>query len=485
MQKFNIIVALNSDLLIGIKQRNIYSLPWSLIKEDMDFFKQKTENNAVIMGHNTWNSLPIFYKKNKNRLNIVIVRGQLTYDDVHTAANLNEALKLCQDKQEIWVIGGARIYKEALFHERIGKVYVTHIEQHYPFENIIDESIYFPLNIAENKSFVSSVIKTGTDKSNGLNFKIVEYTPFGVVKMDEIIIGEYSVRTKARTFENQYLQLVNIINNDGVLKNARNAKTKSIFGYQIKCDLSEGLPILTVKNVFWKGVVEELLWMLRGSTNVGELKKKGVNIWNGNSSAEYLKKKELPYQEDDIGPGYGFQLRHFGAEYIDMHTDYTGKGFDQFQNCIELIKKEPNSRRIIINLWNVLDINKMALPPCHMLYQFSVDDKDGAKYLNCHLLQRSWDVFLGWNTTTAALLTCILAEQCGINPGIIVHSISDAHLYIQHIESGAVEEMLKRTPRALPTLKINKKENIKDYVYEDFMLLNYYPYPDIKVKMFA
>ncbi|AGF85440.1 dihydrofolate reductase-thymidylate synthase [Moumouvirus goulette] len=292
--------------------------------------------------------------------------------------------------------------------------------------------------------------------------------------------------------ENQYLDLVDKIINGGILKNTRNGQTRSIFGYQLKYDLSKGYPIQTVKKSYPKAIFEELMWMIRGNTDVNILQNAGVHIWDKNSSRDFLDKNGLDYDVGDIGPGYGFQMRYFGATYENCKNNYNGQGVDQLKKCIETIKNNPTDRRIIINLWNPVDINKMALPPCHILYNFGVDVYDSPTSdgktgrLNCHLIQRSWDVLLGWNTTTAALFTYILAHHCNLDVGILVHSISDAHLYQEHIDSGAVDKLLKRTPRKLPTLKITtKRENIEDYTFDDLVLEDYNPCPAIFAEMVA
>jgi dihydrofolate reductase/thymidylate synthase len=299
--------------------------------------------------------------------------------------------------------------------------------------------------------------------------------------------------------ESQYLNLIRKILSKGYVYESRNSVVKSVFGVQLKYNLKKGFPILTTKKVYWKGVVEELLWILRGETNVQILKDKGVHIWDSNSSSEFLKSQGLDYyKEGDIGPGYGFQMRNFGSEYFDCNTvDYvynTNTSYndlhmnnDQLFTCIQLLKTQPNSRRNIISLWNPLQTSEMVLPPCHVLYHFITKyDSESKKYeLSCHLFQRSWDVFLGWNTTTAALFTHILAKECGMNVGKIIHSITDAHLYKSHMDDGCIDELLKRNIKQSPRLVIKEKKYIRDYVFEDFELINYNPHPIIKAKMIA
>ncbi len=241
------------------------------------------------------------------------------------------------------------------------------------------------------------------------------------------------------------------------------------------------IPLLTTKRVFWKGVAEELLWFIRGSTNANELSAKGIKIWDGNSSREFLDKHGfVDREEGDLGPVYGFQWRHFGAEYKDMHADYTGQGIDQLRSVIDKLKNNPNDRRIIMSAWNPLDIPKMALPPCHCFVQFYVTGKD----LSCLLYQRSGDVGLGipFNIASYSLLTHMIAHVTGLNASEFVHVIGDAHVYSNHIK--ALEEQLLREPREFPKLIMKtKRDDIEQFTFEDFEIVGYNPHPIIKMEM--
>ncbi|XWV25252.1 bifunctional dihydrofolate reductase-thymidylate synthase [Tupanvirus deep ocean] len=523
LKKFSLIVAINNDALIGIKEYDSYSMPWPMLKEDMDFFRLKTTTtcdmdkiNATIIGYNTWHTLPNFYKKNSKRKNIIVSKTAMTDVPTHNevyVTNFDAALELAQSMinvDNIFVIGGAMIYDIAMKHDMLDKMYITHINHSYPENIVVQQKIFFPLNneniqeLSKHDYLTLVNTKHTFDINKNISFCFKEYQvqkKFGElyrthncipkmprsVNCDSVIIpidcheGEY-----------QYLDLVRTIMNRGKYKNTRNEVTKSIFGYQLMYDLANGYPLSTVKRSYPKAIFEELMWMVRGQTNVKFLQEKNVTIWNKNSTKEFLQKYGLPYEEGDIGPGYGFQMRHYGAEYTNCQADYTGKGTDQLMECINLINKDPHSRRIIIDLWNARDTSKMALPPCHINYNFGVDlyenpSPSGKRgKLNCHLLQRSWDVLLGWNTTTAALLTYLLAHHCNLDPGLLVHSITDAHLYKTHIDSGAVDKLLQRIPRSFPTLKfLNKKENIEDYEFDDLVIENYYPCPAIIAEMVA
>lgn len=285
-----------------------------------------------------------------------------------------------------------------------------------------------------------------------------------------------------RNDERGYLDQIRYIIQHGHTKQDRTGTgTVSVFGLQARYSLRDQFPLLTTKKVFWKGILEELLWFVKGSTNAKELSEKGVKIWDANGSRQFLDNLGLTNREEgDLGPVYGFQWRHFGAEYKDMHTDYTGQGVDQLQNVIDSIKKNPDDRRIILCAWNPKDLPLMALPPCHALCQFYVLNGE----LSCQLYQRSGDMGLGvpFNIASYSLLTYMIAHITGLKPGDFVHTLGDAHIYLNHIEPLKIQ--LQREPRPLPKLKIKRKvENINDFKAEDFEIENYNPYPMIKMAM--
>nr|CAI5855914.1 unnamed protein product [Callosobruchus analis] len=256
--------------------------------------------------------------------------------------------------------------------------------------------------------------------------------------------------------EYQYLNHIKKILEQGVKRGDRTGVgTYSIFGAQMRYSLyDETFPLLTTKRVFWRAVVEELLWFIRGSTNAIELKEKNIHIWDANSTREFLDSIGLKDREEgDLGPVYGFQWRHFGAEYKGMHADYTNKGIDQLAHVINTIKTRPTDRRIIMCAWNPVDIPEMALPPCHCLCQFFVANDE----LSCQLYQRSADMGLGvpFNIASYALLTYMIAHVTGLKPGEFIHTLGDSHVYLNHKE--ALMEQLKREPRPFPKLIIKRK----------------------------
>ena len=258
---------------------------------------------------------------------------------------------------------------------------------------------------------------------------------------------------------NQYLTLLEHVKQNGQKKEDRTGTgTMSVFGYQMRFNLNEGFPLLTTKKVHLKSVIYELLWFLSGDTNIKFLKDNGVSIWD-----------EWADENGNLGPVYGHQWRSWPTS--------EGREIDQISNLINQIKKTPDSRRLIVSAWNVGEINKMKLPPCHCFFQFYVADGR----LSCQLYQRSADIFLGvpFNIASYALLTQMIAHVCGLECGEFIHTLGDAHIYTNHIDQ--VNEQLRRKPKKLPQIKINPSvRNIFDFKYEDFSLEGYDPYPLIK-----
>ncbi|HOF97786.1 MAG TPA: thymidylate synthase [Paludibacteraceae bacterium] len=257
----------------------------------------------------------------------------------------------------------------------------------------------------------------------------------------------------------QYLDLLNRVLTEGVHKEDRTGVgTLSVFGHQMRFSLDEGFPCLTTKKLHLKSIIYELLWFLRGDTNVKFLQENGVSIWN-----------EWADEHGDLGPIYGYQWRSW--------PDYEGGYIDQIAQAVEAIKNNPNSRRIIVSAWNVADLPKMKLPPCHAFFQFYVADGK----LSLQLYQRSADIFLGvpFNIASYALLLMMMAQVTGLKAGDFVHTLGDAHIYTNHLEQ--VKLQLTRTPRPLPTMLINPEvKDIFSFQYSDFQLINYDPYPHIK-----
>lgn len=257
----------------------------------------------------------------------------------------------------------------------------------------------------------------------------------------------------------QYLDLLEHVLNNGTIKHDRTGTgTKSVFGYQLRCDLSKGFPLLTTKKVHLKSIIYELLWFLKGDTNVRYLQEHGVRIWN-----------EWADENGDLGPVYGHQWRSW--------PDYNGGAIDQISQVIDQIKNTPDSRRIMVSAWNVADVPIMKLPPCHTMFQFYVANGK----LSLQLYQRSADLFLGvpFNIASYALLCMMIAHVTGLEPGEFIHTFGDAHIYLNHMDQ--VHEQLSREPRALPRMVLNPEvKSIFDYDYDDFTLEGYDPWPTIK-----
>jgi len=511
MRSFSLVVAATvPDFGIGFKG----SIPWR-VPEDMKFFKEttsstedETKRNAVIMGRKTWESIPAKYRPLPQRLNIVLTRnthselakGLQSMDSVLVSSSLEHAMECLSwpphsdGVESVFVIGGAEIYNLCLTKHRdaIGSVFLTNIHAEAQCDRFLE------LNLADfDAVHLSDKKQCATDES--VSYQMVKLTPKQPADKENEQSTANEVNTEAVAAvdaaedekeaaggdheENQYLDLIRRILADGVQRADRTGTgTLSLFGAQMRYSLKDGVfPMLTTKRVFWRGVAEELLWFIKGSTSAKELQDKRIRIWDGNSTREFLDKRGLTHHEEgDLGPVYGFQWRHFGAAYKTMHDNYDGLGVDQLMNCIEQIRNNPTSRRIVMTAWNPSDLEKMALPPCHMFVQFYV--ARGA--LSCQMYQRSADMGLGvpFNIASYALLTRLVAQVCGLEAGEFVHVIGDAHVYLNHVEP--LREQLKRTPRKFPVLKINpNKMDIDSFEYKDFKVVGYEPHKTIKMKM--
>lgn len=282
--------------------------------------------------------------------------------------------------------------------------------------------------------------------------------------------------------EQGYLDVLRKVMEQGNDKEDRtNTGTRSIFGEQMRFSLKNQFPLLTTKRTYWKGIAKELLWFIKGSTDANELKEDNIHIWDGNSSREFLDSVGLTENEEgDLGPVYGFNWRHWNAEYNTCKTDYTNEGIDQLKDVIEQIKTRPDSRRILMTSWNPSTLKQVALPACHTFCQFYVNGKD----LSCHMYQRSVDMFLGspFNIASYSLLTYMIAHVCELEPKELIISTGDTHIYNNHVDQ--VNEQLERKPKKLPRLKIKRRVNdIDDFTYDDFEIEGYECYPTIKAKM--
>ncbi len=348
MTEFNIIVAISKNNGIGLNN----TLPWDL-PEDLKYFKKITTQttdkdlkNVVIMGRNTWESIPSKFRPLKDRINVILTSSAISSSDneyILVFKNFDEALtKINKIKHEqIFVIGGERLYREAIQHQNCRKLYITKIHKDFNCDR------FFPQ--LEGKEYKLDNESSWYPSKDGFGYQFVTY--------DRIRNGHP---------EYQYLDKIKEIITYGNIRPDRTGTgTKSLFGCQMRYDIGEFFPLLTTKRVFFRGILAELLWFLNGKTDAKLLQDKNVHIWNENTSRKFLDSHNLEhYEEGDIGAGYSFQFRHAGAEYLGCDKDYTGQGVDQVAECLRLIREDPSSRRILINLWSVPDLKKMVLPPC-------------------------------------------------------------------------------------------------------------------------
>lgn len=495
--KFEIVVAASyPDFGIGYEN----GLPW-YIKEDLKKFKETTTKtleddsikyiNAVIMGRNTWDSIP--KKPLGGRLNIIITSNPNNYksesefvtyckweDLENEILSFNE--KHYKDEGKIvqiynnFIIGGDSIYKLALKDLYISKIYLTEVYQKEVYDT------YFP-KIYDDDRFVLSECSKFNSYEHELTKKNRYYRYLLFVNKDENngIENEYK-----NNEELNYLNVMGNILENGIERCDRTGVgTLSLFGLQLKYDLSDTFPLCTTKKLALRWIFEELMLYLRGQTDNKILNDKKITIWNGNTSKEFLEKRGLPYREGDMGETYGFNFRHFGGDYKGCDGNYEGQGFDQLNEVIRLIKEDPTSRRIIINLWNPDGNQRAALPSCLCMYQFYVDTIN--KKLNLQIYIRSSDYFLAnnWNTCTGALFVHMICNLEGIelSPGELTVVIGDAHLYKTHLD--AVRTNLERKPNPFPKLVINckKKKDITKFEYSDFDLIGYRAQSSIKAEM--
>ena len=475
---FSIIVASDFENGIGyFDEESIeYSIPWKN-SEDMKFFKNitssKSTKKAIIMGRNTYLSL----KKDhlENRLNIVLTsKPHLLADkkNISIFKCLNSALNFCENNYyDTFVIGGSKLYKEALFHHKLKFIYWNRIK------NIKFKcNIKFPINFNDAKILYKIDLNYHLKES-----ELVEYNKFMAQKINESEVN--------------YINLLKKILNKGDKRQTRNSITYSLFSEKLEFNLQNEFPLLTTKKMFLRGIFEELMWILRGQTNSKILEEKGINIWKANTTDNFLKSNNLKYKEGDVGNMYGFQLNHSGAEYIGYDNDYSNKGFNQIDYCLNLLKYDKFSRRILMSTFCPNSSNKGVLYPCHgIVIQFYVKEENNINYLSCHMYQRSADMFLGvpFNIASYSLLVymiChVLNNDNDINikfyPDKLTISFGDLHIYDDHID--AVKEQIKRDPYSFPQIKFNKNvTNIKDFNWNDLEIHDYKSHNSIKGKMIA
>jgi len=482
MKNFSVIIACTKDKGgIGLNGK----LPWKLPKDMAHFKKITTETedknkiNAVVMGRKTWESIPLKFRPLPQRLNVIlsrtltkenIAKNIKNTDDIIVASSLDIAFNTLSWEphskrlEKIYVIGGSAVYTEALKYPLCQEIIVTEIEKDFKCD------VHWKADLEDYEEIETTDFVE--DKES--NWRNVIYK-----RKKKAIPWKSFLNTE----EQQYSNLCKLCIEKGVIRGDRTGTgTLSIFGSTQRYSLRNNVfPLLTTKRTFWRGVAEELIWFVKGSTNAQELADKKVHIWDGNGSREFLDGRGLKHREvGDLGPVYGFQWRHFGAQYKTMHDDYKGEGVDQLMNCIDQIKNNPTSRRIIMTAWNPKAQPDMALPPCHMFCQFYVSNGE----LSCQMYQRSADMGLGvpFNIASYALLTRMIAQICNLQCGDFIHVMGDTHVYSNHVEP--LKKQIKREPYPFPKLYINPNVNeIEKFSYEDFKIVGYKCHPKITMKM--
>ena len=486
-------------------------LPWN-IPEDMTHFKHitkpkendKTTFSIVVMGRKTWDSIPESFKPLPNRYNVILSNDDIYRLEQNTIYDFGKIIK---NEENIYKNTGVFFTTWDNF---INTDYIN-------IENIINNvnSIYHSDNYINRFNYYVIGGEQIYKKALESNLNITLYTTeiYSVDKRDIecdsffptlLNLNNTSITNTSSTIntvfpfkssEDDYLSLMRNILYSGTSNDDRTGVgTLSIFGSMLKYDLRDTFPLCTTKRMFFRAIFEELMFYLSGKTDNKILQAKGIHVWDGNTSRTFLDKRGLShYEEGDMGQTYGFNYRHFGGEYKGCGADYglgtdSHIGYDQVANVIDLIKNEPSSRRIIIDLWDCASIDKAALPSCLCKYQFNVNTIK--KELNLAIYLRSSDFFLAnnWNSTCGALFVHLLCNMEGIDltPGELTVFIADAHLYKSHIEQ--VKLNLERQPLPFPKLLIKlingeKKKNILEFKFEDLDLIGYKSYPNIKAEM--
>lgn len=483
-RNFCLIVA--HDSKHGIARSN--EIPWR-IPHDYNFFMDTTKRqyfakkkNVLIMGKNTWKALPDASRGLKDRITIVVStsmtddelkKDNCTESETYLSHSLGDAVSLCAklDAGKPFICGGSRIYAEALQTLPIDEVYLTKIDHDY------DCDTFFPSHLLKHFDGIEEKFLLN-DSERDVNVTFVKC----------------GIAPNPNVGEQQYLNILRDIIANGDFKKTRNGNTWSVFGKTMEFDLADGFPLLTTKKVFMKGIFEELIFFLKGDTNANHLSEKGVKIWEPNTSREYLDTHGLTdYAVGDMGSMYGFNLRHFGAEYKGMTNDYVGQGFDQINYCLNLLKTDPFSRRIIMSTFNPAKAHEGVLYPCHGLsIIFNVDKHHR---LSCMMTQRSADIFCGipFNIASYALLVHLICEVINNDPdyngskfipGKVIINMADVHAYEVH-HTQVVRQIL-REQFAFPKISFARKlTELTDFTLNDVVIENYVSYPGIIAKMVA
>lgn len=449
----NVILAKTHTNGIGLEN----SLPWK-IKDDLKKFKSLTLNNTLLMGRKTIETLPKLKNRTIDILSRTISINDCNYKNKvrNVFSSLDDAINFYLETKEIvFVCGGAEVYNQ-MFSK---------------WKNVID-NLYL------------SDIKKNYECDTYIKFELSEWTISDKDIYDEFIFYKLSPTVSD---ESKYLKLLKEVRFNGEIREGRNGKTYSLFGKNLEFDLTKGFPVLTYKKMFFRGIVEELLFFIRGHTDSSLLETKRINIWKGNTSREFLNSnKKEHYNTGSMGPMYGYQWRHFNAKYNYKDSRPEEEGLDQLKQVIYKIRNEPNSRRIILTDYNPLQSDEGVLYPCHsIIIQFYVS----GDYLDMSCYNRSQDLFLGtpFNITSSSLLLTLIAQITDKKPRRLVMNLGDCHIYDSHLNS--VYIALSRIPYRFPSLCIKKKlcriEDIELLEYKDFELVNYDSHGKIKARMIS
>ena len=473
--KINLIFNRNEQNIIGINNDLLFK-----ISNDFMWFKKHTKSdeknkNIIIMGYNTWVSLPI--KPLPNRLNIILSKNNsllftnISNNNIKSFTSLESAFKYIQsiEYHKIFMIGGSNLFNTMIkkYSFYIDCIYETLVHKNYQ-KDILNNYKYFDFKI--DNRFIKLYHKDCNSHGNIYNeLKQNLNYEFNIYQIDKNINKN----------EIEYLRLLNKIYQINKFKKSRNSDVLSSFGEKMTFDLRLGFPLLTTKKMGYKTILRELLWFISGSTDNRILQKKHVHIWDQNASKEFMESRNLNYEEGDLGPIYGHQWRHYGENYSNYHKKYNG--FDQLKYIIDTIKNEPDSRRIILNSWNPCDIDKMSLPPCHVMIQFYIEDE----FIDAQLYQRSGDMFLGvpFNIVSYSFLLHIIGKLTNYTPRYLYHILGDAHIYENHLD--VVDEQLQRVPYDSPKLILGKLSSIDSISEDDFRIENYQCYSQLKTEMIA
>jgi dihydrofolate reductase / thymidylate synthase len=448
-------------------------IPWE-DEQYYEWFKEMTKGDVIVMGRKTFEELPQHIRPIQGRLNVVMSNEFPRYSFLESEQLIFTNAYFLENKvipentgRKIWFIGGKQIFDS--FSNKCQHAHIVWLDK-----SVKEPQLMFSELLPDFELMNWS--KVAYSEYEKCNYRYLKFTR--------------NFNSKCPSHEVSYMRMMNEILKDGIEKEDRTGVgTVSLFGGQQKYDVSKFLPILTTKFVPIKLIIKELLWFLRGDTDAKKLQKEGVHIWDGNSTREFLDKRGLThYREGELGPIYSFQWRHFGAEYHGTDADYTGKGVDQISAIYEQLKNDPFSRRIILSAWNPTDLDKMALPPCHVMFQLYVEEDKvtGVRHLSGHLYQRSSDYFLAanYNLVSYTILLYIFAKKLGYKPRNMFMSFGDRHLYKNHIEQA--KQQLQRNPRPQPILELSESiidKSWEDINIDDFDLVGYLYHPAIKADM--